>query len=170
MVLRDNITITSYKGKALLRWLTVQRFCLLSSRWHAGRHSTTEVAERSTSCSGNRKWTVSLRMTCAYMRLLSLPPQWCALSKKTTPTPTRPHLLKVPSPLGTNFFQATTLGSLEAAQHSYKCELPNMGFGNQAQIPLTATGTIKHSLLVARAMDIFNGNFIRNSFLLFILY
>lgn len=42
------------------RWLTVQKFCLLSSWleawWHVGRHGAGEVAERSTSgSSGSRK-------------------------------------------------------------------------------------------------------------------
>ena len=88
--------------------LQFQRFSPLSpwweTWWRAGRHGAGEGAEISTSwLAGNKKWSVLLGMTWSYRRSQSFASTVTHFFNKTTPTPTRPHLLIVQLPLGAHF-------------------------------------------------------------------
>ena len=74
---------------------------------HAGRHGAGVVAESPTSCR-QQEVVWGARHSLNIYEISKPTPQWHTFSNKTTSTPTRPHLLIVPFPLGAIFLQTTT--------------------------------------------------------------
>jgi hypothetical protein len=108
-VTRDTITkathikVNMYIGIGL----QFQRFSLLPSRWetcqHAGRHGARGAESFITWSKGNQEES----LFCCGQSLSIEPylhPQCHTSCNKTTPTPTRPHLLIVPFPKGQSYW------------------------------------------------------------------